>query len=192
MKTAYLFAILCITVAGMAACNNQPALPPAAAGGAGITEHGVDSTTTVLCEAATARRDIASFDSLCKANFHDDIPVQSFTVRAADLFGAMGVPYYPSDTSDDIFQHIRVYLAYRVHTGFKLYFVPVRGAHLNESDFNVGEDILLDAHAQPTQRIDAAKFGSGDLNDRFVLDLNTPCPNICDQNSPLVAAFHTR
>jgi hypothetical protein len=166
-----LHSLLLAVFISTAACNNaKQSTPP---GGNEPTP----PVTDVLCPLDSAVTDIATFDTLCKRFVTDTagetvptVPIKGFTIHAADLFAAMGITEY----QEPPYAHIRIYLGYRLNDGFKVYLVPVQGANL--ADNEPGTDLMLNAegHVNPT---------AGEPN--FVLDLNAPCPSICDINSPL-------
>lgn len=141
----------------------------------------LDSVPAVLASLTSAKANIKAYDSICRIQFKT-VPIKSFTVRAVDLFGAMGMPGKYADNSICKYPHIRVYLGYDVKLStFKLYVVPVEGADLVK---NIpGKDIILDKNGNPITL--KGKIGDGD-DDEYVLDLNAPCPNTCDPTSPLM------
>lgn len=145
--------------------------------------------TTLLKPANVAKADIAFFDTLCAkyltfptvhGNTIPDslVPIKAFTVRAADLFAALGV----SDSVQHTYDNIRVYFGYsQKEDEFKLYIVPVADANI--ADTISGRDVLLDHSGRP-----APMPHDHPLADRYVLDLNAPCPSLCDVSSPLMKA----
>lgn len=137
-----------------------------------------DRLSHVLYSLDSAVADVESFDSLNIINRDDSIQAKSFTIRAEDLLGAMGMPATLADSKICVYKHIRVYLAYRETVGFKLFLVPVNGADLNKDV--PGKDILLDSTGAPI--VDPAKHL---LEKQYVLDLNAPCPKTCADGSPL-------
>jgi hypothetical protein len=173
MKKSVSNIIMATVILALGACNNGKNDPP--------SDEPVYPVSEVLCLTDSARTDVEYFDALCKTFVRDTLrgappvehaPIKAFTIRAEDLFAALGMP----DTNiKPLYTHARVYLAYRIDVGFKLYVVPVEGADLNSG--NAGTDVLIDStgHANP----------NSELN-KYVLDLNAPCPSICDQNSPLM------
>lgn len=123
------------------------------------------SSTSVLVPVNEAAINIQKYIDDCKLLFKDSVPVMAFTTRAADLLGALGLP----DTleSDCQYSHVRAYLGLDSQNKFKLYFVSVSGATLAS---NIGGmDVPVEdpaANSQPS-----------------VLDLNTPCPQVCASNN---------
>lgn len=173
MKLPILQSAILAVLISTAACNNakQPDQPPPGSEPTPVTD--------VLCPLETATTDIATFGALCKEFVHDTsggkvekVPIKGFTIRSVDLFAAMGMAI-PADPPP--YDHIRIYLAYRLNDGFKVYLVPVDSANL--ADGNPGRDLVLDSEGHPNPPEGAP---------RFVLDLNAPCPSICDINSPLL------
>ena len=118
----------------------------------------------------TAKSDIHRYDDACRDFFNDSVPIRAFTVRAADLFEALGMPvaYYDSVK----YQHARVYLGLDAYKHFKIFFTPVADANLDPGVMSPGKDIILQGLP-------------GDGKAKYVLDLNAPCPNTCDTQSPL-------
>jgi hypothetical protein len=100
------------------------------------------------------------------------IPMKAFTIRAADLFEAMGMPL--ADTTQATYKYIRVYLAMNHKNDFKLYLTPVDGANLNVTPPVAGKDVILNGDF----------FGLGS-NGSYVLDFAQPCPTTCADSSPL-------
>ncbi len=145
--------------------------------------------TSLLTPADIAKADIAYFDTLCMkyltfppVNGHSipasQVPIKAFTIRAEDLFAALGV----SDSVQHIYNNIRVYFAYnQSQNQFKLYIVPVLSADI--ADTIPGRDVLLDHSGNPIPRPNTPP-----LADRYVLDLNAPCPSLCDVSTPLMKA----
>ena len=140
---------------------------------------------SVLKPLATAQADIENFDTLSSYIIRtvdsitghtsprdENTCIKAFTVRAVDLYAAMGVDQ--ASIPNTPYDHIRVYLGYSTEShNFKLYIVPVNGADVRA--WIPGEDLTLNAN------------GSPEPGGTHVLDLNAPCPNLCDQNSPLVS-----
>ena len=124
-----------------------------------------ESSTSVLVPVAEAAVNIQNYISKCKLVFNDSVPVMAFTTRAADLLGALGL----SDTLENhcAYNHVRAYLGLDSQNKFKLYFVSVSNASLIT---NVGgEDVPVPS--------------SGANSQPSVLDLNTPCPQVCASNN---------
>lgn len=173
MKLPILHSAMLAVLISTAACNNtnQPDQPPQGSEPTPVTE--------VLCPLDSAVTDIATFGALCEEFVTDTAgkkvqtpPIKGFTIRSVDLFAAMGMAA-PADAPP--YDHIRIYLAYRLNDGFKVYLVPVQGADLDSG--KAGSDLILDSEGHPNPPEGAPKF---------VLDLNAPCPSICDVNSPLL------
>lgn len=143
-----------------------------------------ETVTQVLRSADSAKADIAYFDTV-SAMLVDQAggsgtPIKAFTVRAVDLLAAMGMPAAEPPTLP--YDHIRVYLGFNKSAGqFKLYIVPVAQASINNQQS--GQDLMLDAHGNAVQPEQV--YPPGYLSDKYVLDLNAPCPNLCDVQTPL-------
>lgn len=150
----------------------------------------IDSIVQVLRSADSARADIAYFDTVSaalltqagdSAAINYNAPIKAFTVRAVDLLAAMGMN--PADAPTPQYDHIRVYLGFNKQAGqFKLYMVPVQNAQIENNQ--AGTDFVLNAQGGPVQP--PPVYEPGFLNDKFVLDLNAPCPNLCDVQTPLL------
>jgi len=168
---------ICFLAIIIAICSCTPKQP-----GNGQHEITLDS---VLKPLATAQADIQSFDSISSlvvriadsATGHEPTTgehttIKAFTVRAVDLYAAMGVE--EGSIPNTPYDHIRVYLGYNIEAhNFKLYIVPVEGANIQE---NIpGKDMTLSANGTP------------EPGGTYVLDLNAPCPNLCDPSSQLVS-----
>jgi len=100
------------------------------------------------------------------------VPLKGFTIRAADLFEAMGLPV--ADTVNATYKAIRVYLGYSHKHEFKMYLTPVEGANLGANPPVAGKDIILKG---PFFKLG----GDGD----YVLDFTQPCTATCPDNSHL-------
>jgi hypothetical protein len=128
---------------------------------------------SVITPLDTAINCIHRYDSVWTALFRTgEPPIKAYTIRAEDLLEAMGMPAsYAADTTICKYNHVRVYIGLDAKYKFKLFFTPVTGADLCQS--NGGTDkILYDSTA-------AMPF-------QYVLDLNAPCPNTCGSGgSPL-------
>lgn len=145
-----------------------------------------DSIPHVLCRLTTARQNIRTYLDFCRKHGEGDSVIESFTIRAVDLLGALGMPASYADSAICKYKHVRVYMGYQAKAGFKLYIVPVRNACLKGKDpskWNGGEDLLLDERGEP-QEVNTDSTAML-VDNTFVLDLNAPCPNTCPTNSPL-------
>lgn len=92
---------------------------------------------------------------------------KAFLVSKCDLLSVLGIPV----ATDSQFDYVRVYFGLTSANTPKLYLTPVVGA--DPAAGIAGRDTIL---VGPT--------GSG-LPAQYVLDLNFPCPNLCDPRSPL-------
>ena len=118
----------------------------------------------------------------------------AYTVHAEDLLKALGIS--DSITVENCaYKHIRVYLGYHInddggHTaGFKLFIVPVKDAHDIDSSACTtcgGNDMLWDYNSK--KWVIDTLIGTN-TNNIYVLDLNAPCPNICDNASQLMPNY---
>jgi hypothetical protein len=124
----------------------------------------VSTMDTVPLEEALA--DIKHYQDSCEGFFNGAVPIRSYTIHASDMLMAMGLD--PS-TVECPFTHARVYIGLNDSSHFKLFFTPVIGAELKGGVMNPGRDTIL---------------RNADGN-QYVMDLNAPCPNTCDDTSPL-------
>lgn len=154
----------------MNGCKNEPSAAKPAEHTTSIRLK--DQNTLVHVPLATAQANIARYDSMCTIIFSKmggNAPIKAYTVHAADLFESLGIPGSYADSSLCRYHHARVYLGLDSSYSFKLYFTPVTGADLSADEPVAGTDIIL-------------KDTKGDS---YVMDLNAPCPNTCDDQSPL-------
>lgn len=118
------------------------------------------------------------YDSIIKATLNEEAPIKAYTVRAADIFEAIGMPL--SDTAKAAYKHIRVYLGVDYNNNFRLLLTPVENASIIKGV--AGNDVIL---AGPY--FEGAKSAGLPLQTgKYVLDFTGPCPSSCPQNSPLM------
>ena len=143
------------------------------------------SNIQVLYPASSAQQDIAGFQNLWNSlnsagNLKTFNQIESFTVRAKDLIMAMGMD--TSNLSSMLYDHVRVYLGYnQQNNAFKLFFVPVTGASICNDQ--PGNDVMIGSNGLPSPP-PAGGYAPG-LQGLNVLDLNKPCPSLCDRSSVL-------
>lgn len=167
MKTMLHFVLLIGLIITVAACKKKRQTFPS-------------NLAQLVVSVDAAQKDVLSFDSLCKAHLYDSTPIKSYTIRAADLLGALGMDPDLVNSDSCKFKHIRAYIGYQNGTGFKLFLVPVKGANIGGTDersWTGGEDVPLDNNGNP---IDAEERQLGVVEN--VLDLNAPCPNTCGKS----------
>ncbi|MCW3465004.1 hypothetical protein [Chitinophaga nivalis] len=180
-RSPFFFAVL-LMLAMIAGCKQQVADHTTTTPVVNSNDCGqaTDSVTRILTRLTTARENILAYDKLNRKHWKHREPVEAYTIRAVDLLTAMGMPASMADSAICRFKHVRVYLGYHEQAGFKLYVVPVDNACLKGSDprkWNAGTDVMLDKQANPIME---SISPSGMANyDRYVLDLNAPCPNTC-------------
>lgn len=92
------------------------------------------------------------------------VPIRAFTVRAADLLEAMGLPATDSVKYD----HVRIYFGMDANDGFKLYLTPVDSADLSSDPPKAGVDVILQG-----------KYRGLGTDGKYVMDFAAPCPNTC-------------
>lgn len=123
-----------------------------------------------------AQDNIKTYDSLSKAALGVD-PIRAFTIRSIDFAEAIGLPTKYLKKSE--YTHLRIYMGLDAADSmeFKIYLTPVKGAKLSEG--KPGKDVILDG---------PYRGKNGELSDAdgpYVLDFSKPCPNACDDGSPL-------
>jgi hypothetical protein len=132
---------------------------------------------------AQAQQDINNYDTICKKSF-DTIPIQYYTVRAADLFAALGVDSLVLLSQKKLYRYpyIRVSLAFEKSASrFKLYIQPVIGADLSSPDstqWKAGRALYFRRNGSVDSTWDPRVNPAGSAG-MYVADLNAPCPNTC-------------
>jgi hypothetical protein len=119
---------------------------------------------------------IHRYDSLAKASLKGSVPIKAFTIRAADMLQALGLP----ESSKVKYTHARVYLGTDANGNFRLFFTPVDGASISKGE--AGKDVILTG---PHKHGLADAPGVLTTSGSYVLDFTAPCPNTCPTNSPL-------
>lgn len=168
MKAPVLTLLPALILIAFAGCR------PAASSDAG--ERSSAAVKRVLYPADIARLDIQRYDSLCQYVFRDTAAVRAFTIGAEDLLIALQL-----QTDIPAYKHIRAYLGYTEDGQFKLFIVPVKGAAIVDDEGIAGTDVLLNKNGEPVEN------PGEPLSAEYVLDLNAPCPSICDYQSPLMS-----
>lgn len=131
------------------------------------------SCTSVHVPLAEAQYCIHRYDSIWTASFGtNDPPIKAFTIHAADMLEALGIPKSYKDSVLCKYKHARAYIGLDSENKFKLFFTPVNGADLCAQTPNAGTDVIL---------ADTVKG----VAQPYVMDLNAPCPNTCDPQTPL-------
>lgn len=124
---------------------------------------------------AEAERNVKFYDSLSKAALGID-PIRAFTIRSVDLVEAMGLDTKYLKKAE--YSHVRIYMGLdKDSSQFKIYLTPVKGAKLSEG--KPGKDVILKGP------YDGDGDGISDGDGQYVLDFSKPCPNACDDGSPL-------
>lgn len=159
-----LFLPISIAVLLFSACQNTPTETAAEPEKKAPTAVAATSMDTVPL--ATAIQNIKHYQDSCLAFFNNNIPIKAYTIHADDMLMALGID--PS-TVECQYSHARVYIGLNDSSEFKLYFTPVVDANLQPDVMAAGRDTIL---------------SDADGN-KFVMDLNAPCPNTCDNTSPL-------
>lgn len=93
------------------------------------------------------------------------VPIKAYTVRAADLLEAMGLP----PTENVPYTHARIYIGLDQSNNFRLFLTPVEGADLTANPPVLGKDVYMKW---------ASTVGAASV-DEFVYDFTSPCPNSC-------------
>lgn len=174
--------LLVTFVAAIAACDNKAAHRNTGSGSPDV----LDSVQLVLTPYAVAAEDIGRFeriqDTLLKhanlSQFGTKTAITAYTIRAIDMLAAMGLPSSLVTSKECQFKYARVYLAVDSMLKFKLYIVPVQDANLTDSIG--GTDIYLNSKGK------YKKPGmQQEDTDKYMLDLNAPCPSTCATNPPI-------
>lgn len=149
----------------------------------------LDSVQLVLAPYAVAAQNISRFmnlqDTLFKyapqPKFSSQTTISAYTIRAVDMLAAMGMPADYVNSKACKYKYARVYMAVDSLFNFKLYIVPVVDANL--SRFQGGTDIYLDSTGKyyPPGKPETRD----EETDKYVLDLNAPCPSTCATNPPM-------
>lgn len=136
--------------------NQAPELP-------NTTENRYKDTVSLT----TAVMNIQNYVSNCDKYLNDTIPIRSYTINRADLFGILGVTSVPGSQYD----RCRVYIGLDSLNKFKLYMTPT---------------VLLPTSkgSRDSVYVDKILYDSVHGN-HFVYDLNAPCPSTCDKTSVL-------
>lgn len=176
----------------LAACSGLNTNPPVAADAPPVTDTcAIDSIRDVMEPLDSARANVACFDSLYTLFIKElrsdsgnagknNAVIKAFTVHAIDLFAAMGMKLDQQNLPK--YNYIRVYLGFDLAAKqFKLYIVPVKGACINNQCKLPGNDLMLRPNGEPYP--DPRLMPD---SPQYVLDLNAPCPSICDNASPLM------
>lgn len=163
-------------VTTLSACNSE-ATPAAAV--VHEQKNNIDSLGAVLTGYETAIGDIDRLASFQDSIFQK-VVITAYTIRAVDLFGALGMPGSYVDSSICKYKYARVYLGMDSLNTFKLYMVPVVDANLDSA--YGGRDIHLDSLGRAIHQTDIT---AGEA-DEYVFDLNAPCPNTCAVNGPQI------
>lgn len=122
---------------------------------------------------------INRYDSIAQAILKNPAPVRAYTVRAADLLEALGLP----ENIKTKYKHVRAYVGMDLNNQFRLFFTPVEGASIHET--NPGKDIILKGAFTRGLRGDTGIDATVIQNGEYVLDFTAPCPNTCPSDSPL-------
>jgi hypothetical protein len=160
MKKMNLKCVLVICLIAVFSCNKVPSETVASSGK--TTEGPICGSVKTPVD--TAAKWVQNYDLVWTKLFGTDSPpIKAYTIRSQDLLEAMGMPA----ATPCSFDHVRAYIGLDAENKFRLFFTPVVGADLCNG--NGGRDTLL---------IDPA----GNSQGQYVLDLNTPCPNVCASN----------
>jgi hypothetical protein len=143
----------------------------------------LDPTDTSIFERYdSAKINIKYFETECRKRL-GFAPIQYYTVRARDLFAAMGMDSsILTDSNMYRYRYIRVTLALQQNgEKFKLYIQPADTAYLKVTDtanWKAGRALCFRRNGtiDSTSTPDTNPSIAGDL---FVADLNAPCPNTC-------------
>lgn len=128
----------------------------------------------------TAVKNVQYYDKVVKQVLGGIDPIRAFTIRSVDLVESIGLDTKYLKHAE--YRHIRIYMGLdSANNEFKIYLTPVKGAKLSAGI--PGTDVILDGPYKGNKK-DAAD-GIGDGDGEYVLDFSQPCPNACDDDSPL-------
>ena len=125
-----------------------------------------------------AKAAIRNWDSLCKTiGIPENLIIRSFKISDTDLLDALNIPR--ASVPPHTYKSVRVYLGLEpIYDTFKLYVVPV--------DTLTNADLMFDSTCTPFKK---PPGHYDNLINKYVMDLNAPCPNLCDLavlSSPLM------
>jgi hypothetical protein len=179
MKKITPFVCIALAVFIATRCSN-PSPAPDRVGNSVIP---LDPTDTSIFERYDhAQQNIKCFDSLSRTIL-GDTPIQYYTVRARDIFAAIGMDSSILKMPNIYkYRYFRVTLAFKRDSNqFKLYIQPVSDSYLNAGDpghWKAGKALFFkkDGTIDSTSTPDTNPSIAGSL---YVADLNAPCPNTC-------------
>ncbi|MEQ8473342.1 MAG: hypothetical protein RIC35_19250 [Marinoscillum sp.] len=107
---------------------------------------------------------------------NDPVPIKAFTIHAADLLEAMGLPPNVQCTDSLKYTYARIYLGLNSNNEFKLYMTPVVDAKLSQ---NIGgKDVIRNGPYEGN----VAGVTTGEVsNGSYVMDFTSPCPKTCPE-----------
>jgi hypothetical protein len=123
----------------------------------------------------SAKLYIKRYDSISRLKL-DGIPINAYTIRAADLLEALGLP----ENTKVKYTHARVYLGIDKNNKFRLFLTPVEGASIAKGE--AGKDVILNG---PHKRTLADASDVEASTGSYVLDFTAPCPKTCPSGSQL-------
>ncbi len=164
-KVIYILA--CIT--SLSACTQQDTKPTTLVQEEHMAEYALPLDTAVDY--------VKRYNTLAMEVLKDSAPIKSYTIRAADLIEAMGMPLSYVDSVK--YDHVRVYIGVDGNNKFRLLLTPVQGANIYKDI--AGNDVILEGAFTSGPRSAGANASQG----KYVMDFTGPCPNSCSANSPL-------
>jgi hypothetical protein len=161
MKTITLKSMLLICGMMTFSCSQSPSEHEKSAN----LEAKETSCGSVRTPLAIAKSWVLNYDTIWSRHYGPGSPpIKAYTIRSKDLLEVLGLPV----STVCKFDHVRAYIGLDNENNFKLFFTPVVGADLCNGIG--GRDTLLTG-------------APGDPSSAYVLDLNTPCPQICGTNN---------
>ena len=107
---------------------------------------------------------------------NDPVPIKAFTIHAADLLEAMGLPPNVQCTDSLKYSYARIYLGLSAENEFKLYMTPVIDAKLSKN--KGGKDVIRKGPYEG----DVNGVTTGEVaNGSYVMDFTSPCPKTCPE-----------
>ncbi|WP_436517671.1 hypothetical protein [Ekhidna sp. To15] len=152
------------------------------------TEETAEEPTFEIIDTSSSMFAVALDTAVANVDYYDKVvtevlgidPIRAFTIRSVDLAESIGLDTKYLKKAE--YRHIRIYMGLdSASSQFKIYLTPVKGAKLSAGI--PGTDVILTGPYKGDKSDVADGFGDGD--GPFVLDFSKPCPNACDDGSPL-------
>jgi hypothetical protein len=175
MKYFEQFAILVLLVL-IISCTPQSQVSDLQGLSSGTRDTSLYAVSVSQFEADTANFAAKSRMIFDTALVNDPVPIKAFTIHAADLLEAMGLPPSVQCTDSLKYSYARIYLGLSAENEFKLYMTPVVDAKLSQ---NIGgKDVIRKGPYEG----DVNGVTTGEVaNGSYVMDFTSPCPKTCPE-----------